>query len=113
MFTRAAIPELPWEIVSGRDYQTADVTQKLVRAFYLRLPPGGRLHRHRDTGDVTTYHVVLETNPLAVNWWIDSEGRERSVHLEPGCYLADRTVEHWAVNDGPTPRTHLLLEFSK
>lgn len=109
-----------WEVVEGRDYQTCDVTESLrkyygsglVRAFYLRLPPGGKLHRHTDAGDVITHHVVLTTNPKAVNWWV-SEGKELSQHLGPGFYLADRTLEHWAVNDGTTARTHLLLEFRK
>lgn len=119
------VDALAWEVVPNRDYQTSDVSEEirgliggflgasLVRAFYLRLPPGGKLHRHRDAGDVVTFHWVIETNPQAVNWWVDMEGRECCEHLEPGCYLADRTLEHWAVNDGATPRTHLLLEFAK
>jgi hypothetical protein len=105
----------PWEIVEGRDYQTVDTAAlgTLVRAFLLRLPPGGRLHRHKDAGDVETYHVVLETNPQALNWWADETG-EHSQHLQAGkLYRVNRLLEHWATNDGATPRTHLLLEFEK
>ena len=68
------------------------------------------MHRHVDAGDVVTEHVVLVTNPQAVNGWVDSDG-EHTMHMECGArYLVDRKLEHWAENNGTTDRIHLLLE---
>lgn len=103
-----------WEIVPNRDYQTADVFPMFPgysRIFFLRLPPNGVLHRHVDCGDCKTDHIVVETNPQALNWWMEN-GLETSMHMEEGKrYTVDRTVLHWATNYGPTNRTHLLLEY--
>lgn len=101
-----------WEIVPGRGYQTWDVTDRwhYYRAFFLKLPPHTELHRHVDAGDVQTDHIVIQTNPQCLNWWMDGD-KEQSEHLELGfCYAVDRTVMHWATNHGETDRIHLLIE---
>jgi hypothetical protein len=102
-----------WEIAAGRDYQTYDITEGsgYYRAFFLKLPPHSKLHRHVDAGDIKTDHVVIQTNEHCLNWWMDGE-TERSEHLKHGHrYNVDRTVLHWATNDGDTDRIHLLLEY--
>jgi aspartyl/asparaginyl beta-hydroxylase (cupin superfamily) len=110
------VPHGEWEIVDGRGYQTLDVSHlfppPFKRAFYLKLPPGTQLHKHRDAGDVQTDHIVIQTNPNCLNFWIDEEGNEQFLHMEQGKrYTVDRTLMHWAVNDGETDRIHLLLEY--
>lgn len=102
---------LLWE---ERGYHTTDFGLP-VRAFLVRLPAGGgSIHRHTDCGDVDTLHFVLATNAGARNFWIDEHGQEQSMHMEQGkVYRVDRTLEHWARNDGDTDRVHLLVEYPK
>lgn len=104
-----------WKVVAGRDYRTNDVTEQILgfrRAFFLCLPPGGRLHWHTDTGDSQTDHIVISTNRGCLNMWRDSSGNEHSIHLQEGMrYKVDRTLPHAAVNLGATDRVHLLLEY--
>ena len=100
-----------WEVVEGRDYQTAfiDPPQGWNRAFFIKLPPGGRLHRHTDTGDCETHHIVVQTNDGCVNFW--EEDGENCQHMAVGKrYTVDRTLMHWAVNNGLTDRIHLMVE---
>ena len=105
---------LDWEIAQNRGYQTADVSQlfpEYKRAFFLKLPPGTAMHRHVDCGDCATDHIVMQTNPKCLNFWCDENG-EHSVHMDEGCrYNVDRTVLHWAENNGETDRVHLLVEY--
>ena len=54
---------------------------------------------------------MLETNERCENWWIDTKGRERCVHLSRGVrYQVERTPLHWAFNRGTESRIHLLVE---
>lgn len=105
----------PWRDVPGRDYDAAEVQfwEPCTRAFFIRIPPGGAIPRHHDefiTG--TTHHLVLMSNEGCENWWIDTKGRERCVHLEQGFrYQVERSPLHWAVNRGDSTRIHLLAEF--
>ena len=105
---------LEWEIVPNRGYQTADVSHLLPeykRAFFLKLPPGTAMHKHVDCGDCETDHVVMQTNAGCLNFWCDDDG-DHSVHMEEGLrYNVDRTVLHWAENNGDTDRVHLLVEY--
>jgi aspartyl/asparaginyl beta-hydroxylase (cupin superfamily) len=105
----------PWREVPGRKYDTADVVfwEPCQRAFFIRVPPKGEIHRHHDAFiPGTTHHLVLHTNPAALNWWM--EGRtEVAMHLEQGKrYHVDRTGLHWATNQGDTDRIHLLVEYA-
>jgi len=103
-----------WEIVPNRGYQTADVSQlypEYKRAFFLKLPDGTAIHKHVDCGDCRTDHVVMSTNERCLNFWVEDD-KDRSVHMEKGSrYEVDRTVLHWAENNGITERVHLLLEY--
>lgn len=102
-----------WKVAPGRDYQTADVTDQVAgvkRAFFLKLPPGAALHKHVDAGDCRTDHIVMQTNPGAMNWH-EVDGVTACEHLAEGWrYAVDRTIPHWATNDGNEDRIHLLVE---
>lgn len=107
-----ALQGVSWKVAQGRDYQTAFIPapQGYSAAFFLKLPPHTDLHRHVDAGDRETEHIVVQTNPQALNWWVDANG-EHFQHLQAGRrYVVDRTVEHWATNHGETDRIHLILE---
>jgi aspartyl/asparaginyl beta-hydroxylase (cupin superfamily) len=110
---QSLLKELEWEAPPNR-YHTADVSHLFPgykRAFFLKLPPGTGIHRHVDCGDCNTDHIVVQTNPQCLNWWIE-DGEEKSMHMEQGKrYTVDRTCVHWAENNGPTDRIHLLLEY--
>ena len=105
--------EVEWEAPVGR-YHTADVSHQFPnhkRAFFLKLPAGTGIHRHRDAGDVQTDHIVVATNPQCLSWW-EEDGAEKSMHMELGHrYTVERTLLHWAHNGGETDRIHLLLEY--
>lgn len=103
-----------WKVVGGRAYQTSDVTDAIPgfsRAFFLKLPPHSELHPHVDAGDCRTDHIVMQTNPKALNWWIEGD-EKRSTHMQAGFrFCVNRTIRHWATNAGNTDRIHLLLEY--
>lgn len=111
---RELLPTVEWEAPKNRGYQTADVTDQMPgykRAFFLKLPPHTDIHRHVDCGDCKTDHVVIETNNQCTNYWTEG-GKEHSTWMEKDCrYTVDRTVEHWAINNGDTDRVHLMLEY--
>lgn len=113
-----------WHTPPGRLYQTAEATgidhpllKGCARAFFIKIQPGASVHRHRDPFSVAvlhyTDHIVVATNDKASNWWMDSDGVERSQHLELGkrYSINDRGLLHWATNDGETDRIHLLIEY--
>jgi len=111
-----------WHRPPGRLYDTAeaDLSQPLFagssRAFFIKMAPGSNVYRHRDPPGVVDYfytdHIVCSTNDRAFICW-DDEGVERSQHLDLGkrYRIVDRSVLHWAVNDGDTDRVHLLIEY--
>ena len=106
-----------WKIVKSdeRDYETAYVdAQNLFpqwdnwhSTFFLKIPPGGKVHRHIDAEHTwETYHVVVKTNDRCLSYMDDG-----AYKLEIGnIYWVDRSVLHWSVNDGETDRLHLLCE---
>lgn len=107
--------EVRWRDVNNRDYLTAEVTdfwEPCNRAFFILVPPRSVIHRHSDEAiKGITHHLVLQTNPKSLNWWIE-DGQERSIHLEAGKrYIVQREPVHWATNDGVTDRIHLLVEY--
>jgi hypothetical protein len=105
----------PWRDIPARRYDTADVTfwEPCSRAFFIRIPPKGEIHRHHDAFiPGTTHHLVFQTNEGCENWWIDDEGKERQTHLtQAHRYWVDRTPMHWAYNHGNASRIHLLVEY--
>lgn len=78
------------------------------RAFFLMIPPDGKVHRHKDTPrPEKSYHIPVETNRECQNNMYPGG----NFHLEVGSiYLVDRQVEHESFNHGKTNRIHLLVE---
>ena len=99
---------------SGANFQTSFFSGKIKefpkykQAFFLKISPGGAVHRHTDTPrEEKTYHIPIYTNPQCKNNMYP--GGE--FHLEVGSiYWVDRLVEHDSVNNGETDRIHLLVE---
>lgn len=81
-------------------------------AFFLRIPPGGCVHRHADKDkSFETFHVPIETTPEAVCFMHPDSG-DVPYHLEVGfVYRVNRSVEHSSTNSGTGNRTHLLMEI--
>ena len=73
----------------------------------MRLPPGGKLYRHRDEG--YGYHIPIETNWQCVCSTYEN-GLPLHQHLDVGkLYRVDRSIEHEAFNNGKSNRTHLIV----
>lgn len=107
--------DAPWRPIPSRHYDTADITdfwEDCERAFFIRIPPKGFIHRHRDEAiKGATHHLVLQTNHKALNWW-QEDGQDCCIHLKAGVrYAVQRDPLHWATNDGDTDRIHLLVEY--
>ncbi len=99
-----------------RDFYTAsifDFWEPCDRAFFLKIKPGGMVHRHTDpliNGE--THHFVVSTNPECENFWHD--GADHSMHMKQATrYAVDRKREHWASNQGTSDRVHLIVEYDE
>jgi len=84
-------------------------TLRSVRIF--ATSSGGMIRPHRDYiefgAGFTRLHLVLKTNPLAMN----GEGRV-AFHMAPGSlWYLDGREPHWAVNFSPEPRYHVVCDF--
>jgi hypothetical protein len=122
----------PWEHVTDeeRDYLTwhgvmkelSDIPGLLAlwprswwcQAFFLRLAPNGKVHRHVDTKDVyDSFHIPVYTHNEAT-CYMEVNGVAVAHHLEHGkVYLYDRTKPHWSENVGRSDRVHLIMEIYK
>src|SRR5690348_191264 len=81
---REMVLKANWREVPSRQYDTADVQfwEPCTRAFFIRIPPGGFIPRHHDVFiPGTTHHLVVQTNIKSQNWWVDTQGKERHMHL--------------------------------
>lgn len=82
------------------------------QAFFLSIPPGGYVHRHRDTDDVyTSFHVVISTNEECRVFEHTSVGETAFMLRAGGVYAFDRTREHSSANRGNSARVHLIMEI--
>jgi hypothetical protein len=63
-------------------------------------------HRHK-------VHLVLTSNPQVITYHRRSKhSPETSLHMQPGkLYLYNDYIWHRVVNDGDTPRVHMLISF--
>jgi oxalate decarboxylase/phosphoglucose isomerase-like protein (cupin superfamily) len=108
---RGWLKEAVWKHKLGpeTDYYIWDVSERFpgkARAFFLRIAPGGRVHRHVDTCRTVTTHYCVESNDQCAMVFGDEE-----IRLKPGeSRVVDRTVEHYSYNHGATDRIHLLVE---
>ena len=106
-----------WREIQGRKYDTAEANfwEPCQRAFFIRIPPGGSIPRHHDVFiPGITHHLIVRSNFQSLNGWIDTQGKERTIHLAEGKrYTVSREPLHWATNNGHTDRIHLLVEYGQ
>jgi len=81
------------------------------RVMLARMAPGGVIHPHVDGARAASWphkiHVPLMTNP-GVRFFVDP----RYYHLEADqAYEVNNLVPHAVVNEGSTPRIHLIFEY--
>ena len=88
-----------------------------MRAYFLKVEPGGHIHRHTDTASTIceTHLIVVETNDRCFVCWREPKGMERFMHLALGkrYRMNDRGLVHWAINGGDTDRVHLVIDYAK
>ena len=82
------------------------------RAFFLKIPAKGKVHRHTDTKRTeNTYHVPITTNDKCFSYTYNPDTK---THLKVGkLYSIDRQIEHESVNNGDSDRIHLILETNE
>ncbi len=94
---------------------------KKERVRLMRLEPnGGELGRHTDQtdkflgtqdGDIIRLHIPLFTNEDVLFHSWNSEGVEEVTHMGEGeLWYLDIRKPHRAVNEGKTPRIHLVID---
>lgn len=106
-----------WHGVKGHLRQITELKELWAEdtwreAFFLRIPPGGNVHRHVDADkSFETFHVPIETTPEAISF-MHPDTRDVPYHLDVGfAYRVNRSVEHSSINPGSGNRTHLLMEI--
>ena len=88
---------------------------KAHRARFSNLAPFSTVKPHIDYD--TTYgvrvHIALETNEHCYNGGWDKDGNEIKFHIpsDGSVWFVNPGVKHYAVNDGPTPRNHLIISL--
>jgi hypothetical protein len=84
-------------------------------AFYVKLPPGGRMHKHVDKANAAgrdTYHIPVQTNDNCVCYMYEPD--RVAYHLPMGTiYKVDRRIPHESVNGGMSDRIHFLVETQR
>jgi hypothetical protein len=119
----AVVDAAQWKKPEGKAYLVAALAPDAHpllsgcrRAFFLKIGPGGFIHPHTDSASKVfdTDLIVVSTNKQCRTYW-QVENVTFSKHLELGkrYRMADRGVEHWAVNNGRADRVHLLIEYSR
>lgn len=83
-----------------------------TNAFFLKIPPGGSVHRHVDTErPERTFHIPLVTNP---DCWNHTYNPDTKIHIDIGhVYEINRQIEHASFNHGQSDRIHLILECNE
>lgn len=81
------------------------------RVMLARMAPGGVIHPHRDGARAASWphkiHVPLVTNPH-VRFYVEPQ----DYHFEVGhAYEVNNLGVHAVVNEGMTPRIHLIFEY--
>jgi len=118
-YLKKVAKDATWKVVKGdgRDYLTSfcgDDVKKLFdwdfqAAFFLKIPPGGKVHPHVDVERPwSTFHVVVQTNAKCISYSMDDDKRIGFHPKTKGIYRVNRQLEHWAINNGTTDRIHLL-----
>lgn len=85
------------------------------RARFSTLAPRSTVKPHIDYDTLygIRIHIALETNELCHNGGWDQEGNEVKYHIpaDGSVWFVNPGVKHYAVNDGDTPRNHLIISL--
>ena len=115
-----ALEDVKWKTVkgSGADFKTwhgVDIkhiqlpwpVDSWSQVFFLSIPPGGKVHRHKDTPrPEETYHIPIKTNGESISYMYP-DGIPEEYNLEVGkIYHVDSQIKHDYVNNGDTYRLH-------
>lgn len=85
------------------------------RTRFANLAPRSEVKPHIDYD--TTYgirlHIALETNDKCFNGGWDKDGNEYKEHIpaDGSVWMVNPGVKHYAVNNGDTPRNHLIISL--
>lgn len=106
------IPEVHELILACLD--AAEVTE-VGRIFVAKLKPGGKVIPHQDYGmyadHFERFHLVLSSEQGNEFYVQDTTGHRESTHMKPGeFYWFNHKETHWAVNESPVPRMHLIMD---
>lgn len=85
--------------------------ERIGRCLITRLPPGGKIDAHVDSGSPADYydryHIVLNSSPGCV-----FRAGEEKVYMRTGeIWWFDNTIEHEVVNNGADDRIHLVIDI--
>lgn len=85
------------------------------RTRFASLAPNSNVKPHidYDTFYGIRLHIALETNELCFNGGWDKEGNEFKFHIpaDGSVWFINPGVKHYAVNNGNTPRNHLIISL--
>lgn len=85
------------------------------RARFSTLAPRSTVKPHIDYDTLygIRIHIALETNEHCYNGGWDQEGNEVKYHIpaDGTVWFVNPGVKHYAVNDGDTPRNHLIISL--
>jgi hypothetical protein len=83
------------------------------RARFAQLAPQNRVKPHIDYDTLygIRIHIAIDTNEFCYNGGWDHEGQEVRHHIpaDGSVWFVNPGVKHYAVNDGKTPRNHLII----
>lgn len=87
---------------------------KVTRARFAKLAPGSDIKPHIDNnvGYGVRYHLALETNPdcyIAIRKNPKQDFEYFHIPADGHLYYINVGFEHFAVNNGPTDRVHLVI----
>lgn len=85
------------------------------RARFSTLAPHSEVKPHIDYDTLygIRIHIVLETNDECYNGGWDKDGNEVKEHFKDdgSVYFVNPGVKHYAINNGSTPRNHLIISL--
>lgn len=85
------------------------------RTRFALLAPGNTVKPHIDYDTMygVRLHIALETNDGCVNGGWDKDGNEVREHIpaDGSVWFINPGVKHYAINDGATPRNHLIISM--
>lgn len=85
------------------------------RSRFANLAPYSEVKPHIDYDTLygVRLHIALETNDQCFNGGWNKDGDETKFHIpaDGSVWFVNPGVKHYALNDGPTPRNHLIISM--